>query len=164
MQSVEAPPPGRILNSVRRIVHFLRKSSRATEKLLGISSAQLFVLQQLAGAAGGGRRGYLTVNELARLTFTHQSSVSTVVARLERHGLVSRRTSRADARKVEVGLTAAGRALLRKAPASLQERLIRGILKLRPSDQLRLALLLENIIEKSDLTGEPASFLFEDRL
>lgn len=164
MQFAEAPPSGRILNSIRRIVHFLRKSSRATEKNLGLSSAQLFVLHQLGSAGARRGRRFLTVNELAQRTFTHQSSVSTVVARLERQGLVSRSVSPEDGRKAEIGLTAAGRALVRRAPASLQERLISGISKLKRKEQLELARLLETVVEKSDLAREPANFLFEDRL
>ena len=36
------------MNGIRRIVRALRLSSRAAEKALGVSGAQLFVLQQLA--------------------------------------------------------------------------------------------------------------------
>ena len=39
------------MNAVRRIVRALRVSSRASEKALGVSGAQLFVLQQLAESA-----------------------------------------------------------------------------------------------------------------
>jgi hypothetical protein len=41
-----------VLDSIRRIVQALRVSSRAAEKTVGLSGAQLFLLQQL----GEGRR------------------------------------------------------------------------------------------------------------
>ena len=65
-----------VLDGVRRIVHALRASSRRAEQDYGLSGAQLFVLQRLADAPA------LSVNELAARTHTHQSSVSTVVAKL----------------------------------------------------------------------------------
>jgi len=55
-------------------VQALRVSSRAAERDVGLSAAQLFVLDRLAGADQA-----LCVNELAQRTLTHQSSVSVVV-------------------------------------------------------------------------------------
>src|SRR5262245_64858968 len=72
-----------VLDSLRRIVQTLRESSRRAEQRLGISGAQLFVLEQLASGPSH------SLNDLAARTFTHQSSVSTVVARLVEEGLVS---------------------------------------------------------------------------
>ena len=63
-----------ILDSIRGIVQVLRESSRAAEERVGLSGAQLFVLQKL-GEGGGA-----SLNELAARTRTHQSSVSVVVS------------------------------------------------------------------------------------
>jgi hypothetical protein len=41
-----------ILDAVRRIVRALHESSRAAEKTLGVTGAQLFVLQTLADVPG----------------------------------------------------------------------------------------------------------------
>ena len=73
-----------VLDGVRRIVQNLRESSRWAEKNLGMSGAQLFVLQKLAESPAQ------SLNALAALTHTHQSSVSTVVNRLVQRGLVTR--------------------------------------------------------------------------
>ncbi len=62
-----------MLDAIRRIVQALRESSRAAEKRVGLSGAQLFVLQTLGESPG------LSLNELAERTRTHQSSVSVVV-------------------------------------------------------------------------------------
>ena len=64
-----------VLDAIRRVVRTLREASRHSEKAAGISAAQLFVLQRLAGTGG------LSVNELAARTLTHQSSVSVVVSK-----------------------------------------------------------------------------------
>ena len=70
----QAGTPARdVLDSLRRIVRSLLESSRRAEQQLGITGAQLFVLEKLAAARA------LSLNELAERTHTHQSSVSTVV-------------------------------------------------------------------------------------
>src|SRR4051812_6073325 len=107
-----------ILDSIRRIVRGLRVSSRTAEKELGISGAQLFVLQKLNVNSS------LSLNELAERTLTHQSSVSVVIGRLVDRGLVLRTASKTDARRLELSLSAKGRAFLQKAPLTAQERLV----------------------------------------
>ena len=80
----------RSLNAVRSIVRALRINTRAIELKMGISLAQLFVLQQLA------EKPAESLNELAERTATHQSSVSVVVRRLVERGYVSRTASALD--------------------------------------------------------------------
>src|SRR5215510_9659095 len=92
-----------ILDAVRRIVRTLHESSRASEKTLGLSGAQLFVLQKLADAPG------LSLNALAGLTHTHQSSVSTVLSRLVDRGLVLRTAPADHGRRLEMRVSAEGR-------------------------------------------------------
>jgi DNA-binding MarR family transcriptional regulator len=77
----------RSMNAVRGIVRALRMNTRAIELKMGISLAQLFVLQQLADRPAD------SLNDLADRTATHQSSVSVVVRRLVQRGLVSRTPS-----------------------------------------------------------------------
>lgn len=130
-------PPDRstraVLDGIRHIVRSLREASRAAERSFGISAAQLFVLQRLAGGAA------LSVNELAARTHTHQSSVSVVVGKLARQGLVTRARASADGRRLEVSLTDAGRAVLTQAPAAAQDRLIAALALMGRATRKRLA-------------------------
>src|SRR4051812_17880436 len=96
-----------VLDSIRRIVRALRVSSRAAEKQVGLSGAQLFVLQKLAE----GERP-LSINELAERTLTHQSSVSVVVQRLVAKRLVVVARAPSDRRRTELTLSAAGRRVI----------------------------------------------------
>jgi DNA-binding MarR family transcriptional regulator len=130
-----------VIDSIRSIIQELRISGREAEQQLGLSSAQLFVLQAL------GDSPELSVNELAERTFTHQSSVSMVVARLVSSKLVTRKTTREDARRVSIALTAAGRAVLRKSPDAGQARLIRALGDLSRSDLSDLARNLSTVSE-----------------
>lgn len=152
--------PTVILNSIRMIVRALRVSSRATEKELGLSGAQLFVLQKLQSGEA------LSINELAQRTLTHQSSVSVVVTRLFEQGLVLRTPDEKDARRLKIVLSNKGRELLRKAPGKLsvmpQERLINAISSLSSAQQTQLAKLLETIVQGSGFEQEPIQLFFEE--
>jgi DNA-binding MarR family transcriptional regulator len=152
-----APGTREVLDAVRRIVHALRESSRLAEKYVGLSGAQLFVLQKLAESPGA------SVNELAERTHTHQSSVSTVVARLVERGLVKRTTSRLDRRRVELTLAARGRALTEGAPDVAQERLIRAIDTLPAGRRRLLAETLGELAAALDVAGRVPAMFFEDR-
>jgi MarR family transcriptional regulator, lower aerobic nicotinate degradation pathway regulator len=145
-----------VLDGIRRVVRLLRVSARASEGLVGISGAQLFVLQQLAEG------GPCSINALAERTFTHQSSVSVVVRRLIERGFVSRRPSEEDGRRVEVSLTPEGRELLRRAPPMAQARLITGLRKLEPARRAALAEGLAALVRELGLDGEAAPLFFED--
>jgi DNA-binding MarR family transcriptional regulator len=145
-----------ILDSMRRIVQVLRVASRAAETRVGLSAAQLYVHQKLAEAPGS------SVNDLARRTRTHQSSVSVVVRRLVTRGLVARGQSDRDGRRVELSLTPRGRALARRAPAAAQERLITALDALPDAHRRRLAALLERVVDASGMSQDLPTMLFED--
>jgi DNA-binding MarR family transcriptional regulator len=144
------------LDALRRITRHLRQADRQAEQRLGISGAQLFTLEQL------GRSPAQSVNELAELTRTHQSSVSVVVRRLVERGLAARRQSAEDARRVELRITAAGQALLRRSPVTPQARLIAALERMPPGQLTKLAELLERMVESMGAAAEPAAMFFEE--
>lgn len=135
----------RSMNAVRSIVRALRINTRAIELKMGISLAQLFVLQQLA------ERSASSLNELADRTATHQSSVSVVVRRLVERGLVSRTAAAADKRRIEIEVTAAGRELLAGAPMTIQTQLMQALNRMSADDQAALADLLERWLHEANV-------------
>lgn len=149
--SVDDRSISRAMNAVRSIVRALRINTRAIEGHMGISLAQLFVLQALA------ERPATSLNELAERTATHQSSVSVVVRRLVERGLVSRTSSSSDKRRIEIAVTPAGRALIGNAPVTVQTQLMMGMDLMPPSEQDTLANLLEQWLRhaKIDFTIPP---------
>jgi len=145
-----------VLNSLRRIVRSLRVSSRTAEQQVGLSGAQLFVLQCLA------RQSPCSVNELAARTATDQSSVSVVVSRLVARGHVRRTTSKTDRRSVDLSLTRSGRALLERAPEAAQDRLIDALGALSKADLKQLSRLLTKVVDAADASNEATSLFFEE--
>ena len=144
-------PVDRSMNAVRSIVRAFRVNTRAIELKMGISLAQLFVLQQLT------ERPAESLNELAERTATHQSSVSVVVRRLVERGLVSRTSSSTDRRRIEIAVTPAGSALLEDAPTTIQTQLMTALRRLSRDEQNTLAGLLERWLReaKIDFTAPP---------
>jgi DNA-binding MarR family transcriptional regulator len=145
-----------VLDSVRWIFQALRESSRRAERQVGLSGAQLFVLQKLAESPG------LSLNELADRTHTHQSSVSTVVSRLVARRFVQRARAAEDGRRVELTLTARGRAAAAEAPDAAQDRLIAAI-EAMPAYRRRL--LAEGLAELAHgvaATHRRAPMFFDD--
>jgi DNA-binding MarR family transcriptional regulator len=145
-----------VLDAVRRIVHALRASSRWAEHHVGLSGAQLFVLQKLDETTA------MSVNELAERTHTHQSSVSTVVSRLVEKGLVRRTRSATDGRQVALTLTPRGQRVVGGAPDVAQERLIRGIDQLTSERRSQLAATLGDLAQAMDADDRAPSMFFED--
>ena len=154
--NISSPHAREVLDAIRRIVQALRESSRAAEKRVGLSSAQLFVLQTLAESPD------LSLNELAERTRTHQSSVSAVVARLTQARLVERATSSGDARRAELRLSARGRARLVRAPRAAQERLIATVDAMPPADRARLARMLHVLVQGMALPKRRPAMFFEE--
>jgi len=130
-----------IVGSIQRIARELRVSGRAAEGAVGLGAAQLAVLSRAAEGRGA------SLGELAARTMTDPSSVSVVVARLVAAGLATRRRSPEDERRVEISITAAGRALLRRAPTSPEERLVAAVASLPAAKQAALARLLDEVVD-----------------
>ncbi|MEP7053465.1 MAG: MarR family winged helix-turn-helix transcriptional regulator [Pseudomonadota bacterium] len=145
-----------VLNALRRIVRSLRVSSRTAEQRVGLSGAQLFVLQCLA------RHSPCSVNELAERTATDQSSVSVVVSRLVARGYVRRVPSKVDRRRVELTLEKSGRALLESAPQAAQDRLIYALGELAKTELKALARSLDKVVALAEVGGEAPSLFFEE--
>jgi DNA-binding MarR family transcriptional regulator len=146
-----------VLDGVRRIVQTLRESSRWAEKHVGMTGAQLFVLQKLDEAPAQ------SLNDLADRTHTHQSSVSTIVAGLVQRGFVTRTQSPRDRRTIELGLSPSGRRLAARAPGAAQDRLIRGIRELSPARRRALASTLTTLArEMNSDDGQPVMFFEEN--
>ena len=145
-----------VLDALRRVVRALRLSAREAERGAGISGAQLFVLQALAGERAS------SLNDLAMRTLTDQSSVSVVVRHLVDRKLVSRREARDDARRVELHLTPAGRRMLARCPEPMQARLFGALRRMGASELAALTTGLGALVREMGIENEAPRMFFED--
>jgi DNA-binding MarR family transcriptional regulator len=155
-QTVETGTTGIILQGIRALISELSRSARTIERGSGVSNAQLFILQQLASAGEA-----LTVGQLASLAHTTPGAVSIITTRLGRKGLLSRRSGKDDARRVELSLTTRGRALIRRAPTPPTVRLLAAVDQLSPSKRRALADGLVALATELELDLESPALLFE---
>jgi DNA-binding MarR family transcriptional regulator len=88
------------------------------------------------------------VNELADRLSLDSGTLSPLLKRLEAAGLVERSRSTKDERAVEVALTAAGRALQKKAPEVVSR--IDELFGLKPEEMRRLQTTLRSIGERME--------------
>jgi MarR family transcriptional regulator, lower aerobic nicotinate degradation pathway regulator len=138
-----APPPAaRQLNVIDGlaqlafVVHGMLEL-RAAEHDLSITQARLLgVLRDRTPA----------MNELARLLGLDKSSISGLVDRAERRGLVARIPSAEDRRAVLVGLTDEGRSLMSRAAASFGADLTAMLDLLPPSDRDALSAIVSRLL------------------
>jgi MarR family transcriptional regulator, organic hydroperoxide resistance regulator len=155
LRSPELSTQTAALRGLRAVIAALSQSARATEARTGITNAQLFLLQQLQA------ENELSINDLAARARTGQSAVSIIVGRLVRRGLVRRRRSAADARRASVSLTAAGRALARRAPEPPTARLLSTLGELEDRDLRALARGVNALARAMGVTVEAPAMLFE---
>jgi DNA-binding MarR family transcriptional regulator len=94
-----------------------------------------------------------TMAELAAYLGLERSSVSGLIDRGVRRGLVRREPSREDGRAVRVALTAAGERLASAAAQEIAELIAPMTSNLTPADQRRLGALLSKLLGGSNLGG-----------
>ena len=142
--------------SLRRIIRYLRITDREIETASGLSAAQLFVLATLADTPA------LSLGEIAKRALTDQSSVSTVVAKLTKTGLIARKASRKDRRRAELRLTAAGRRVLESSPSTPQQRLIDAMRAMPVARRAEIVRALQGLVEALGADKTAPKLIFED--
>jgi DNA-binding MarR family transcriptional regulator len=100
------PPLGEILEFMRlvwAVDHSLQRASKRMERILGVTGPQRLVLRIV------GRFPGICAGDLARLLHVHPSTLTGILARLERQRLIRRRSDPRDGRRSLLGLTGKGR-------------------------------------------------------
>jgi MarR family transcriptional regulator, organic hydroperoxide resistance regulator len=85
--------------------HELQSTSKRMEVTLGLTGPQRLVIRMV------GRFPSITAGGLAQLMHLHPSTLTGILKRLEKHGMVQRASDPLDGRKARFTLTEAGRAL-----------------------------------------------------
>jgi DNA-binding MarR family transcriptional regulator len=94
--------------------HGLQSLSKRMRTTVGVTGPQRLVVRMLGQSPG------LSAGELATVLHLHQSTLTGVLRRLERLGIVSRSSSPADRRRAVLRLTAAGRVLDRERTGTVE--------------------------------------------
>lgn len=107
-EKARGPQLGEVLEFMRllwAVDHGLQSTSKRMEATLGITGPQRLVLRLV------GRFPGITAGTLAQILHVHPSTLTGVLKRLEKRGLLERKSDPLDGRKALFALTEAGRAL-----------------------------------------------------
>ena len=110
-----------IVNGLRRIVRAIELYSQEVYKGFGLTGPQLWALKTLS------RRGTLATTDLATALAVQPSTLSVLVDRLEKRGLVRRDSPRGGSTIRGNQPHAPGAALAARAPEPAQGRLLHGL-------------------------------------
>lgn len=140
-----------VLIALRRVIRATDLHSKFLAKTTGLTAPQILLLQTLRD------KGQVTIGELAQEMSLSQATVTTILDRLEKRGLVYRQRSLSDKRKVHAYLTETATETLKSAPIPLQDRFTREFSKLDEWEQAMIMSALKRVAQMMDAQHIDAS-------
>jgi DNA-binding MarR family transcriptional regulator len=142
--TAEVPPLGEVLDFMRliwAIDQALQRTSKQMQRTLGVTGPQRLVLRIV------GRFPNLSAGELARLLHVHPSTITGVLARLERSGLLTRSADRDDARRSLLRLTLKGRRFAVATEGTVESAVARALAHLARHQLEATRVVLQKVTE-----------------
>lgn len=142
----------RILDSLRRIIRAVDLYSRYLALRYSLTGPQLVCVRHVL------RNGPTAPGTLARRVSLSPATITGIIDRLEKRGLITRERSREDKRKVEIALTPEGRAIAEQMPPPLHETFSRRLQELPAEEQEEIDRVLAKIVdmmEAQEFSAEP---------
>ncbi|MFQ6104896.1 MAG: MarR family winged helix-turn-helix transcriptional regulator [Candidatus Glassbacteria bacterium] len=140
-----------ILVSLRRIIQGIDLHSRSLHRKCGLTSPQIILLEELLDSPK------LSVGELAKRISLSHATVTDMLNRLEKSGLIYRKRSNLDRRRVELGITDLGTQALQEAPPLLQDRFIDELEKLHEWERTLILSTLQRIVSMMEIKDVEAA-------
>lgn len=129
-----------VVVALRRIIRAIDLRSRQLVMRYGLTGPQLMVLRELSAHGG------ISVGELTRAIHLSQATVTGILDRLAKRGLVRRQRSDEDKRRVQAWLTYKGKQLVAGAPPLLQEEFTDQFSKLEEWEQSQILSALQRVV------------------
>lgn len=133
------PAYDEILVALRRITRAIDIQSKKLARVSGLTAPQLLVMQAIR------KEGQAKPSSIAHDVLLSQATVTTIIDRLEKSGLVERERGTTDRRVVYISLTDEGQDRLRRAPELLQAGFIRELDKLEDWEKSLLVASLQRV-------------------
>jgi len=141
-----------VLASLRRIIRAIDLHYRALVQKYGLTGPQLVVLKELVDSSPQ------TVSRLASAVSLSQATVTGILDRLERKGMIERTRDSNDKRRVIVSPTPAAEEALAGAPPLLQEHFTKAFDRLPEWERTQILSSLQRIValmEADDVEAGP---------
>jgi DNA-binding MarR family transcriptional regulator len=129
-----------VLICLRKIMQAISLHSRSLVKQVGLTGPQLIFLKAVAKSEG------MPVGEIAKAISLSQATVTGILERMVKRGLVSRQRSERDKRQVLIHLTPAGEQILAQAPPLMQASFLKQLEHLEDWEQTMILSALQRII------------------
>ena len=140
------------LIALRRILRATELFGREIRQASGVTPAQFRVLQIIA------ETGQSTAKTIAQRMRVSQGTVTALVDKLAREGLVVREKSTQDRRQTDIHITAKGTQTISDAPDPLQQRFVRKFSAMEDWEQAMLVASLERVaamLDADDIDASP---------
>jgi DNA-binding MarR family transcriptional regulator len=148
-----------MLVSLRKINQAISLHSKDLNRRFGLTGPQLVILNEIA------RHESITVTQLARSISLSQATVTDILNRLGKKGLVERTRDTIDRRRVLVRITPQCNDILSQAPPALQDTFMDQYTDLPEWEQLMILSALKRIVDlMSAQKIDAAPFLATDVL
>ena len=130
-----------VLIAIRRIIQSIDLHSKSLVKQFGLTGPQLTILKEISQSSE------ITASDLSRAISLSQATVTGVIDRLEKKGLISRRQSDRDRRRTLIEITSSGDLLLEPAPPLMQESFIRQFSEMQSWEQHMILSSLNRLVD-----------------
>jgi DNA-binding MarR family transcriptional regulator len=140
-----------ILLSVRKIMRAIDMHSSFLARQYGLTSPQLICLKRLS------EEREMTPGGLAKEVHLSHATVTGIIGRLERKGLVQRTRSSEDGRSYLIRLTDSGVSMIRSSPSMLQEQFLHELSKLADWEKTMILSSLQRITSILDVESIEAA-------
>ena len=140
-----------IIFSIRRLLQAKEIYTKELNKKYQVSSSQLNCILALYDY------GPMPPSRIARHIMVNSSTVTGIIDRLEKKGLVERWRISQDRRVITIQLTEAGTKLAENAPPPIQQRVIDGLKNLPPKEMEKIVKslnMLTGMLDVQDLDVE----------
>ncbi len=139
------------LIALRRILRATELFGKELAQAAGLSPVQFRVLELVSGA------GSSTPKAISTQMGVTQATITALLDKIEKQGLITRQRSEVDRRQMNIALTTKGRMTLDEAPDPLQQRYVRKFEALKDWEQSQLIASLERVAEMLDAEDMDAS-------
>ena len=131
----------RILRSMRRMTRAIDLHSRRLASEVGLTVPQLVCLRAIDAEKDG-----ITPSRVADEVHLSRATITGILDRLSKRGLVTRERTSSDRRVVTLHVTDAGVELLSQAPSPLHSQFARRLAALSPEEQAGILGVLEEVV------------------
>jgi len=147
-----------VTKRLRQIAHELDKYSKFLQEKYHVTVPQIVTLREIY------EHGPISFSELTNIVSLNNSTVTGIVDRLERQGLVERQRTPRDRRRIDLEITSAGVDFLKRMPPPIQQGLIEGLESMSEEEVNTILWAIDTIVELFHRSPENRAAAAEDAL